>query len=164
MSGLVTLLSERLQTIAVLRDAESSAKAYATKSASRLRRTVYNISRHVCGISKTDDLDLFIAFVLAFAHLGCTFLTKKKIISFGSLPFLAIISLPSHFSTLSSITIPHYRSCAHSGNRWWGSGWRLCAAHLCHHAGLPLLQAHRKRWAQRSVYGQKRMKKPLFSF
>lgn len=62
MSGLVTLPSERLQTIAMLQDTELSVWAYAKKSVSRPRRTVYESKGTFVGLARQMTGSLCLSF------------------------------------------------------------------------------------------------------
>lgn len=156
MSGLVTLLSERLETIARLWDAGLPTWAYVTVT---VRRS---------GLTADQFMGTRAFFRLARQE-------KKKENRISSVPFICSnMHFPRHLCSAISDFIPspsldkpstltlfatHFfcyhcscRSTADVDNCRWSSRWRLCPAHLCHHSGLPLLQAHRQRWAQRLVW------------
>lgn len=67
---------------------------------------------------------------------------------------LHIVSSNLDLNFTVSLVCSCSRSSAYADYSWWSSGWRLCPAHLCHHVGFPLLQAHRQRWAQRLVWAR----------
>lgn len=155
MSGLVTLLSERLETIARLWDAGLPTWAYVTVTVRRSgltadqfmgTRAFFRLARQ----EKKEKRISSVSFICSNMHfLSIDTYVLLSLIS--SLPRLLTNHRPSpSLPRISSVT--SCRSTADVDNCRWGSRWRLCPAHLCHHSGLPLLQAHRQRWAQRLVW------------
>lgn len=152
MSGLVTLLSERLETIARLWVAGLSAWAYASCEQDRAYRGWIYIGADVSGISKTNEWISF--FLLLWSARSWHWQPMFCYLLFHPSPLSWQPSTPTPCSTPFFYYCSYYRSPAYIDNCWWSSRWRLCPAHLRHHSGLSLLQAHRQRWAQWLVWAR----------
>lgn len=103
MSGLVTLLSERLETIARLWDAGLPAWAYASCEQARAYSRWINISVDVSGISKTNE---WISFSFLYCDLHVLDTDTYVLLSLiSSLPFSWQPSTPTpptlHFSSIT---------------------------------------------------------------
>lgn len=162
MSGLVTLPSERLQTIAMLQDTELSVWAYAKKSVSGPRRTVYESKGTFVGLAKQMTGSLYF-FHFNFANLFCTFLTIKKTVPPFIPPLLlAIISLPPTFPCFVLLLFPPTEAVPMLvivGGAVGGG----CVLLICIITLVSLCCRHTGKGELNGQYGQKG-KKPLFSF
>lgn len=153
MSGLVTLLSERLETIARLRDAGLPTWAYVTVTVRRsgLAADEFVGTSAFLRLERRKNRISSVSFPRSDLHFLNT--DACVLLLFSSFPRLSTTTDPD--PSFSTCFYCHYSSCrsaAHVDHCGWSSRWGLCPAHLCHHPGLPLLQAHRQRWAQRLVW------------